>query len=369
MPKLFAICFQWLPILYAIVGFGILIIIHECGHFLFCKMFGVHTPTFSIGMGPTIIEKKIGDTNFRLAAIPLGGYVEIAGNQEVGQGEQVHAFDTGDTSFQSKPYWQKILIMFGGIAFNLGFAYIALSILFMFGAPKPNIRIDNIIENSIAQKSGLEKGDILFKIGEHNIKKKPESLADALGKIRELENTTIPFVVMREGQMKTISVKIPQGVTIHKDKGKLGIGYSFQPSEERERYPFFESIRRGIQQTNIYIYLTLMGMKNMFVHRSFKGAGGPVLMISESVRQAKAGFVYLFIFLAIISINLAILNLLPLPILDGGQILFITIETIIGREIPAPIKNSIFIGSWMLILGLMLYLTYNDILGLFRGTR
>jgi regulator of sigma E protease len=367
MPKLVAMCFQWLPILYAILGFGILIIIHECGHFFFCKIFGVHTPTFSIGMGPTIIEKKIGDTNFRIGAIPIAGYVEIAGNEEVGQGDQLHSQDLSERSFQSKSYWKKLLIMIAGIAFNIAFAYIVFSVLFMIGAPKPNIKINKVLENSIAQKAGLQSGDILLKVDQHNIKKNPESLVTALSEIRELENKTVHFTVMRNDQETIIAVTIPHIESISKDTGRLGVEFSFQPSKERERYPFFESIKKGIAQTNTYIYLTVMGLKNMFTQRSLKGTGGPVLMISESIRQAQAGFIYLFIFLAIISINLAIINLLPLPILDGGQILFFTIEAIIGREIPTPIKNSIFIGSWMLILSLMLYLTYNDILGLIRG--
>jgi len=367
MTKLFAVFFQWAPILYAIVGFGILIIVHECGHFLFCKLFGVHTPTFSIGMGPALIEKKFGDTNFRLGALPLGGYVEIAGNEEVGQGDQLYAQDMSERSFQSKAYWQKFLIMIGGIAFNIAFAYIALSILFMIGAPKPDIAIKNVGEYSLAKQQGLESGDVILSIGKHNIAENPELLATALEEIKELKQGAVPFSVMRNNQKTHLSITIPQDATIPQGQGKLGIELTFKPSDQRERYPFFESIKKGIEQTNTYIYLTLAGLKNMFASRSLKGTGGPVLMISESVRQAQAGFVYLFIFLAIISINLAIINLLPLPILDGGQILFFTIETIIGREIPTPIKNGIFIGSWMLILGLMLYLTYNDILSIFRG--
>jgi len=105
---------KMLPLLWAFLGIGVLITIHECGHFVFCKLFGVHTPTFSIGFGPEIFRKKIGTTNFRLAAIPLGGYVEIAGHAEVGQGDQEFASVVGPESFESKSYWQKILVMSGG---------------------------------------------------------------------------------------------------------------------------------------------------------------------------------------------------------------------------------------------------------------
>ena len=109
----------------AIAGLGFLIAIHEMGHFLFAKLFGISTPTFSIGFGPQLISKKIGETTFSLSAIPLGGYVEIAGLAEVGQGEQGEAGRTDKRSFASKPYWQKMLVMLGGIGVNLGFAYVA----------------------------------------------------------------------------------------------------------------------------------------------------------------------------------------------------------------------------------------------------
>ena len=111
-----------LPLAYALIGFGLLITVHECGHFFFCKLFGIRTPTFSIGMGPTLYQRNIGQTNFRLALVPIGGYVEIAGMAEVGQGEQAHAEDAGPDSFSSKPFWQRFLVLIGGILFNSLFA-------------------------------------------------------------------------------------------------------------------------------------------------------------------------------------------------------------------------------------------------------
>ena len=119
-----------------LIGINFVVGIHEFGHFLFCKFFKIRTPTFSFGFGPYLASKKIGDTTFALSSIPLGGYVEIAGSAEMGQGDQkeAHARDTG--SFAIKPYWQKLLVMIGGIVFNLIFAYAALIFLFMIGLPK-----------------------------------------------------------------------------------------------------------------------------------------------------------------------------------------------------------------------------------------
>ena len=113
-------------IIIGIMGIGFLIGFHEFGHFIFCKIFHIRTPSFSIGMGPRIFKKKIGETEFALSLLPLGGYVEIAGAAEVGQGEQKEAYSTDQNSFASKPYYQKMLVMAGGIVFNLMFAYAAL---------------------------------------------------------------------------------------------------------------------------------------------------------------------------------------------------------------------------------------------------
>ena len=116
-------------IILALFGLGFVIAFHELGHLLTAKLFNVLAPSFSIGFGPRIFQKKFGETTYALSAIPLGGYVELAGSAEMGQGEQTHAHDTSDRSFAAIPYWQKLLIMLGGIGFNIFFAYIAFSIL------------------------------------------------------------------------------------------------------------------------------------------------------------------------------------------------------------------------------------------------
>ena len=119
-----------------ILGIAFLIFIHECGHFIMCKVFGVRTPSFSIGFGPKLLTKKIGNTEFSISAIPFGGYVEIAGSAEVGQGDQKEAFARDEGSFAVRPFYQKFCIMIGGILFNLIFAYLVLIFVFAVGLPK-----------------------------------------------------------------------------------------------------------------------------------------------------------------------------------------------------------------------------------------
>src|SRR3990170_5451868 len=150
-----------------IFGIGFLIGLHEFGHFLFCKIFYVKTPSFSIGLGPRLIEKKIGDTVFTLSAIPFGGYVEIAGTSEVGQGEQKEAKSRDQYSFAVKPYWQKMLILAGGIIFNTIFAYATFIILCSLGVPKTPLFyplnakevIQQVIPGSPAASHDFQPGD------------------------------------------------------------------------------------------------------------------------------------------------------------------------------------------------------------------
>lgn len=350
-----------LAIFYAIIGFCFLIVIHELGHFLFCKLFGIHTPTFSVGLGPKIIERKIGDTNFRLSAIPLGGYCEISGLAEVGQGEQEFAHIEDKTAFRSKKYWQKFLVLMGGIIFNLIFAYIAFIIAFMIGKPKSDIiTIKSFTtENSLGKKSGLKKGDRIIKMGSSNVDQSTNLLFKEIEQIQKLEEAEYKIMVSRNGKEEIIKIHLPK-LDESKSKGRLGIEFDFQPSKEIEKLPLKKAIPAGIHATHEWIFFTFNSIKNLFVQKTVRGAG-PVMIISESVKKAQQGFVYLLIFLAIISINLAIFNLLPFPILDGGQLLFATIESLIGREIATQIKVVIFIASWLLLIGVFLLFTYNDI--------
>lgn len=352
-----------------ILGIGLLIGVHELGHFLFAKLFNVHTPSFSIGFGPRIFSKKIGSTVFSLSAIPLGGYVEIAGMAEVGQGEQKEAYSSSEDSFAVKPFYQKMLILFGGILFNLLFAYFSLSLLFMLGAPKtdllyplgiaeeqPVLRI--IRKNSAAERAGLQVGDEILSINEQTFGEDVEKLKSIT---RSLPDQAVSIRIKRDNTDRVIDLALDSTEIIEdgikKEIGTLGVFYEIKNVPE---FGFFESIKQGIRATNIYIVMILYSFKNMFVKRDITGVGGPIMVITETIKGAQKGFKIFLLFLAVISINLAILNLIPLPILDGGQIMFVTIEALIGRQLPK-LREYIHMISWILVLGLVIYLTLKDV--------
>ena len=351
-------------ILLGIIGVGFLIGFHELGHFLFCKLFGIRTPSFSIGFGPRLISRKIGDTIFSLSAIPLGGYVEIAGSAEMGQGEQKEAHTSDEGSFARKPYYQKLLVMLGGIAFNLIFAYCAFITIFLIGLPKtPHFFPDNaqpiinhIQDDSAADKGGLKIGDHILTVNGTSIE---GNAATAINLIESLANQNITISVERYEKERTFNITVGQKESRdNKIVGSLGIGFEIK---NVAGYSPLKAIKYGITKTNAVIAQTFNAFKGLFTGRNLNQMAGPIMIISMTAKSAGAGLPIFLFFLAIISINLAVLNLNPIPILDGGQILFYTIEAIIGRELPIKIKEYIHIACWVLLLGLILYLSTQDL--------
>lgn len=340
----------------ALIGVGFLIGFHELGHYLFCKLFNIHTPSFSIGFGPKLISRQIGDTQFSLSAIPLGGYVEIAGAAEVGQGDQTHAFSTDERSFAHKPYYQKMLVMFGGIMFNLIFAYTALIALYSLGMPATIPTIAHVEPESPAARAGLQPGDAITGFGDLNIGQEIQPLLKA---IQEAPDKEITLTFTRNHETMTAAVTLKSISAMGKKIGSLGA--SFEMSS-LPRASFAESVTKGISLANAYIKNTVHAFTHLLKSRDTTGMGGPVRIIQETASGAAKGFKIFFFFLAIISINLAVLNLIPLPILDGGQILFYTIEAAIQRPLPHQIREYIHIASWIGILLLTLFLTYKDLI-------
>ena len=343
----------------SIFSIGILITIHELGHFFFAKLFGVRTPTFSIGMGPALYSKKIGDTEFKISAIPFGGYLEIAGNAEIGQGDQQDAHATDAGSFQVKPYWQKFLILIGGILFNLLAAFIVCVGLFYAGMPKTQFLggdtvrpiISRVLDDSIAQKLQLQIGDEFISINNMS----PLNLTTLLSALKQNAEKTITFQIKRADQTLNFTATL----------GKAGL-LGFEPKADFfPRYGLIAATQKAgaaiitISKAVIDVVITL------FTKQGMKNLASPLMFVSAFVTNAKQGAALLLFLLVFFSVNLAILNLIPLPVVDGGQLVFITIEAIIGRQIPEKIRYGIHVATWILIMGLTVYLVVKDSIFLF----
>jgi regulator of sigma E protease len=342
-------------LLMGVAGFAFVIAFHEFGHFIFARLFGVSVPTFSIGMGPVLWKKKIGQTDFSLSALPIGGYVHIANDHDDAKNVPASAL------LKNKPYYQKLLIMLGGIAFNLLFAYIALIAIFSIGTsgPSPVALIDSapiintISTSSPAQKAKLQPNDQIISVNSVVT----SSIKLMLKELSKHANEKITINITRNN--KSINVPIQMD-----SSARIGITLASPPIPA---HSIGQAISKGIQATNGLIKQSAKGLIGLFKSRSMRGVGGPVMILSQTMKGAQKGFLILLFLLAYISIQLALLNLIPLPILDGGQILFHTIEAIIRRPLAYKAKLYVFIASWIFMITLFAALTVKDIWGLIGG--
>ena len=391
-----------------IFGIGFLIAIHELGHFLFCKFFDISTPSFSIGFGPKLWSKKIGETEFSLSALPIGGYVEIAGLYEPGQGEQQEAVRDDHRSFNKKPLWQKLFVIGGGIIVNMLFCYLTLIALFSVGIPATPLLypenattiIKTVEPNGPADKAGILPGDFIYGSQEIDSKDNERSIDNNPGNLSALVtkniNNPIRLSVIRQRKQVIQQIPVTPGpgtgfipfgeilgedpLTGHfisadthekiyltvtpvqnpqlKTRGMLGVTFAFK---ETQPLPFFDAIKQGIRLTHRFFLSVFAAFSNMITKRSTDGMGGPLMIISATIESANQGIVLFLLLLAFISVNLAALNLIPLPILDGGQILIILIEALIRRPLPEKTKTIVFYVCWALLMLLMLWLSIKDI--------
>lgn len=341
-----------------ITGIGFLVIFHEFGHFLCAKMFGMRVQSFSIGFGPHLASKKIGQTDFVLSAIPLGGYVDM-GSPE--------GLENDKFSFTARPWYQKFFVIIGGIAFNVLFAYVVFSLLFMAGMPEtPALFPENAItvvkaveKDSVAAKAGLQPKDVIVSINGTPTDRKVQNLIEIL---KPIAGKSATLTVEREGKPQEIPVDIGTRTFMGNTYGTIqGISYELV---SLPGLGFFDSIKRGFQFTNTQFWNTLTAFKYLLRSGDTSNLVGPVMIFSASIKGAAAGLKIFLVFLAIISISLAVLNLIPLPVLDGGRLLIYTIEAIIRREIPERIKEYIFIITWIGLLALTVFMIGKDIMHL-----
>ncbi|ADW16997.1 site-2 protease [Desulfobulbus propionicus DSM 2032] len=349
-----------------ILVLGVLIFVHELGHFLLAKAFGVRVLKFSLGFGNKLVGKKWGETEYLISAFPLGGYVKMYGEQ---QEEEVLPEDR-HRSFSHKPVWQRFGIVFGGPLFNLLFAVGLFFLLFVVaGMPEPvdSTKIGEVNPESAAAQAGLKAGDAVL-----SINGKPTTSWEHVSEaIRDSQGNEVTLVVLREGQELTIGAK----PTIREVKNLFGetTGERYMLGivrSEEIRYvdaSIAESAKAAVVQTWNLGYLTVMGIVKM-IQRVIPASelGGPIRIAELAGQQLEAGWMNLLYFMGLLSVNLGILNLLPIPVLDGGHLVFLSLEAVRRRPLSErTMEISQRVG--IAILGtLMIFVFYNDILRLVK---
>jgi regulator of sigma E protease len=342
-----------------IILLGVLIFAHELGHFLAARIAGVGILKFSLGFGPKIIGKKIGETEYVLSWIPLGGFVKLLGESD-SEHEQLPPEDE-KRSFLKQPHWKRMLIIFAGPLFNFILAIFIFIIVFMYGVPNLTTEIGEIQKDSAAFAAGIIKGDKIISVGGKEI-----TYWDELRPIiTEGKGAEVEIVVERKQERKTFPIKpkLSKSNDLFGDEiSSYLIGISPSGKIITERKNPGQALVAAFQKTWEISKLTVIAVIKMLEGTiSPRTLGGPIFIAQVAGSQVKEGIIPFILFMALLSINLGVINLFPIPVLDGGHIMFYAIEMITRREISVKIREiSQQIGFALLIM-LMVFVIMIDI--------
>lgn len=430
------------PIFYFLITIGILVLVHELGHFLAAKFFKMRVDTFSLGFPPRAFGKKIGETDYCISWIPIGGYVKIAGMIDESMDTEFLNKEPQPWEFRSKPKWQRAIVLSAGVLMNLLLAVVIYwGLIFYKGITvRPVTEIGSITINSPAAKAGLQLHDKILSINNHQVKQ-----WDEIEILIYTESVThdLTLHILRAQAPMDISIKradipdisekrfginpvgeFPLIIDVSKDKpagliglqpgdtilavngspvsaeslpevigankgkevflewargdqrmsarvtpnveGKIGIqiGGVYTGPLERQRYGFFEALPIGIKELKVQSVLFLSNIYQIVVGKASlkKSVGGPIKIAQMAQRSAESGLFIFIEFLAMLSISLALLNILPFPALDGGHLMFLVYEAVFRREVPAKVKIVIQQAGFILLLVFMAFILYNDVI-------
>jgi regulator of sigma E protease len=345
----------------AVIGLGLLIVFHEFGHFIIAKLCGVGVLTFSVGFGPKLFVRKKGETEYALSAFPLGGYVKMIGedpDEEVSQADR-------ERSFAHKSLFKRCAIVFAGPGFNLMLAVLLLMLVFVFyGVPVMSTLVSGVEQGSPAEQAGIAKGDRIVAIDG-----KPVAEWEELSQtIKGSQGKPINLEIRRGSETVKLAVQPTkkEGKSIfgeRKDDWMIGIGS--QGTIEKGKPGL--AVGKAFTQTWDYIKITLLAFYKMITGDvSPKNIGGPILIAQMAGQQAQEGVGNFLHFLAVLSINLGVLNLLPVPVLDGGHLLFFLVEAVIRKPVSVRVREMAQQVGICLLALLMVYAFYNDIVRFFE---
>ena len=325
-------------ILWFILILGAIVLVHEFGHFIFSKLFGVYVYEFSIGMGPKLFhfKKKDGETEYCIRLIPIGGFVSLAG-EDADDNKKIPE----ERKLYSKPVWQRFLIMVAGVMNNFIFAFILLFIMaLIYGSVTTKPVVESVVEGKPAEIAGIMKGDTIVSI----------------------EGKEMEFIVRgTDGNKRTLMVS-PEKIV--DDVGKEGyvIGIALDTKASKG---FIPSIKYAGETTLSLYKLMFTTIKQLFSGRaSVKDLSGPVGIYTIVSEESKAGFQNILYLTAYLSINVGFINLLPFPAFDGGRVVFLIIEKIRRKRVPVKVEAMVNGVGFALLILLMIFVTFNDILRL-----
>jgi regulator of sigma E protease len=341
-----------------IILLGILVFVHEFGHFIVAKMAGIKVLKFSLGFPPAAIKRKWGETEYILSWIPLGGYVRFLGDEpdsdETVPPEELHR------AFNYQPLWARFAVVAAGPLAN----YLAAIVFLCFGGyllgwPELAADLGKVMDGSPASEAGLKTGDVVSAIDG-----KPVGRWDEMrGIIEKSANKPLTLTVTRDGSSRELRVTPQAGLRGESGEESVGrIGVTPSGKTITTRLGFFASFKEACLFTyrlTVKMYEIIVQMVRREV--SLKTVGGPIMIAQATGQSLKEGPFHFILVLSLISINLAIINLLPVPILDGGHLLFFTIEGLTRKPVRGKIREIATHAGLLFIIFLMVLVFYNDI--------
>lgn len=364
-----------MSIILFIIILAILILAHEMGHFIAAKRAGVRVDEFGLGFPPRLYQKKIGETVYSVNAFPVGGFVKIFGENP--DDESQRGKDAA-RSLTHKPKLIQAWVISAGVIFNLLLAWILLSVGLMAGMPysvddsvygarvqNPALTITQVLPKSPAEVAGLKGGDAIVALSVGNDKLDDPKVETTQNFIAAHDELTLTY--RRGGETKTTLVRPHDGIV----DGRRAIGISMDMVGVLKLSPY-EALTLGVTTTLSLTQATIVGIfdffKNMFIGQAdLSGVAGPVGLVGVVGSASALGLGHLISLTAVISINLAVINLLPFPALDGGRLFFILIEWIKRSPIKPEIANAANGIGFILLIALMTFVTFHDVVKIFQG--
>ncbi len=355
-------------ILAFILMLGVIIVIHEAGHFMAARAFGVHCHEFSFGMGPLLWQKQGKHTLFSIRAFPIGGYVSMAGETDDDPSDDEDESEDDeenwmknvpdDQKLNHKPVWQQMIVMVAGVVMNFLLAFGLLAVV-ISGQGKVTDDAEpvvyEVIEGTPAQRAGLMTGDRILKItAEDGSFVEPKTQND-VSEFLIYNHGESEYLIEREGEQ--IAAKIEP--RLDEETNTYMIGFTSQ----RIVRPvgFFESFKEAWLRLCDWTGTIFRSIGMLLQGKGLEGLSGPVGIYQVTHQVVSYGWLPYLSLCAMISLNIGIFNLLPIPALDGGRVLILLLEKIFRRKIPVRIVEGVILASFLLLFGLMIFSTYNDI--------
>jgi regulator of sigma E protease len=345
-----------------VVALAVLVVIHELGHFFAAKRIGVKVERFSVGFGPIVARRQVGETEYALSAIPLGGYVKMLGeDDDVAEEDRARSFSAQSVS-------RRTAIVAAGPIMNLVFAlvaYVVLAAAYGLEVPSTDPIVGIVSDPSPAREAGLETGDRVLAIDGDPV----ETWEGLSERVRASDGRTLALTFERDGASRTIDVtpELRETQTLFGEEQRvylIGVGLAYDHHE----VGLGGALLAGIERTAVTSWMVTKGFVLMFVGRvPLRELGGPIAIAQAAGEQARAGLEPFLAMLAFLSVNLGVLNVLPIPVLDGGHLAIFGVEAIMRRRLRPRVREMAQQVGLLVLVSLMVFVLFNDVTRLVQG--